>query len=47
MFFDNVNTNLKVILRKSEDKEDPENLVLAKAWENLMYNYGEKSDGNE
>ena len=31
MFFDNVDTNLKVILRKSEDKEDSENLALAEA----------------
>ena len=47
MFFDNVDTDLKVILRKSEDEEDPEDLALAEAWENLMYDYGEKSDGDE
>ena len=47
MFFNNVNTDLKVILRKSEDKEDPEDLALTEAWENSMYDYDEKSDGDE
>ena len=47
MFFNNVDTDLKVILRKSKDEEDPEDLALAEAWENSMYNYGEKSDGDE